>query len=113
MSLLVVIVVCGAGVVSTYFFLPKLDYLPNGNRNLILGFLVPPPGYNLETTGEIAINFEAEIKPLLAEDGEAVDPNGPSKLRRFFFVVFRGTTIIGAQAADPKRVAELLPLLQR
>ncbi|MFX4222780.1 MAG: hypothetical protein ACMVO3_18505 [Thalassobaculum sp.] len=23
--------------VSTYIFLPKLDYLPNGNRNLVIG----------------------------------------------------------------------------
>ncbi len=114
LSLTVVGVLCGAGALATIFFLPKLDYLPDGNRNLILGFLVPPPGYNLETTGQIAGSFEKEIQPLLSDDSAAAsDPDGPPKLKRFFFVAFRGRTIVGAQAADPSRVKELIPILSK
>ena len=37
-----------------FFFLkPKLEYLPEGNKNLIFGVLNPPPGYNLDTTCKI------------------------------------------------------------
>ncbi len=113
-SLLVVAGLCAASGFSTYWFLPKLDYLPNGNRNLIIGFLVPPPGYNLETTGQIATNFETEIKPHLIKgpDDRATAGESP-KLKRFFFVAFRGRTIVGAAAKDPKRVSELIPILRR
>ncbi len=110
----VVSLLCGAGAFVTWALLPKLEYLPSGNRNLILGFLVPPPGYNLETTGQIAGNFEREIQPLLADNSETkADPDGPPKLKRFFFVAFRGRTIIGASAEDPNRVRELIPILSR
>jgi len=113
-SLIVVGILCGAGALSTYWFLPKLEYLPSGNRNLILGFLQPPPGYNLKTTGQIAGNFEREIKPHLADASDAADTgDGPPKLKRFFFVAFRGRTIIGASAADPTRVRELIPILSQ
>ncbi len=113
-SLLIVAGLCAAGGFSTYWFLPKLDYLPNGNRNLIIGFLVPPPGYNLETTGQIATAFETEIKPHLAKgpDDRATLGETP-KLERFFFVAFRGRTIVGAAAQDPTRVSELIPILRR
>ena len=113
-SLTVVSILFSAGIISTYWFLPKLDYLPNGNRNLIIGFLVPPPGYNLKTTGQIAAEFEAEIKPLLGgNDFDKPESNSPPKLSRFFFVAFRGRTIVGAAAQDPNRVGELIPILRR
>ena len=35
-------------------FLPKLEYLPEGNRNLLFGVIIPPPGYNLDTMTQIA-----------------------------------------------------------
>ena len=113
-SLAVVSMLFSAGIVSTYWFLPKLDYLPNGNRNLIIGFLVPPPGYNLKTTGQIAAEFENEIKPLLGGvDFDKTPSKSSPKLSRFFFVAFRGRTIVGAAAQDPNRVGELIPILRR
>ena len=30
-----------------YFLMPKTEYLPEGNRELLFGILLPPPGYNL------------------------------------------------------------------
>jgi hydrophobic/amphiphilic exporter-1 (mainly G- bacteria), HAE1 family len=123
-SVLMVVVLCGAGAIVTYLYLPKLDYLPTGNRNLILGFVLPPPGYNLDTTTEIATRIENEIRPLwegsdgtLAheQNGTTVttssDKDGPARVQRFFFVAWRGTTILGAAAEDPSRVKELIPTL--
>ncbi len=99
---------------SAYLALPKLEYLPEGNRNLLLGFLVPPPGYNLETTTEIAQGIESETRPLWAsETGPESEPGGPPKIERFFYVAFRGQTILVAVAVEPSRVAELKPVLQK
>lgn len=114
LCLAVVATVCGTGAVSTVYFLPKLDYLPDGNRNLIFGIIVPPPGYNLTTTEQIATEFEAEVKPLLAENADAdTDIGDAPKIQRFFFVASRGRTFVGASAVDPTRVAELIPILRK
>jgi hydrophobic/amphiphilic exporter-1 (mainly G- bacteria), HAE1 family len=113
-ALIVVCILCGAGAVATWMFLPKLDYLPNGNRNLIFGRIVPPPGYNLATTTEIASDFEAELLPLLTTGPDDIEgADGNPKLQRFFFVASRGRTFVGAAAADPTRVAELLPIMRK
>ena len=110
----VVAIICGSGVLVTVAFLPKLDYLPDGNRNLIFGVIVPPPGYNLKTIGDIAGDFEAEVKPLLAKvSGPKSEPGGPPKIERFFFIASRGRTFIGAAAAEPSRISELVPILKK
>ena len=40
-------------VIGTWWLLPPLDYLPKGNRNVVFGMLIPPPGYNLEQLAAI------------------------------------------------------------
>mgnify|MGYP007000449134 len=46
LAVLAIVVLTGFSSVLTVALLPKLDYLPNGNRNLVIGWLLPPPGYN-------------------------------------------------------------------
>ncbi len=118
MAFAVVFVVCGAAALVTYLFLPKLEYLPEGNRNLVIGALLPPPGYNLETTTDIARDVEDAMRPLWApENGDPAaaeaDPDGPPLIKNFFFVARRSTTFVGASAVDPQRAGELIPLLQK
>ncbi len=117
-AFIVVVALCGAGATATALFLPKIDYLPDGNRNLIFGVIVPPPGYNLETTGNIATIIESEVRPLWRnaqggagrsdEDIELAAPDEPAQVENFFFVAHRGTTFVGASASDPDRVKELI-----
>jgi len=111
LAVAVVTIVCGLGSAATYLFLPKLEYLPEGNRNLVLGVLLPPPGYNLKTTAVIAKNLEDAVRPLwVSESGPDVD-SGPAKIKNFFFVARRGSTFVGASADNPKRAAELIPAI--
>ncbi len=113
-ALLVTVVITLAASAGAWQVLPKLEYLPEGNRNLLLGFVLPPPGYNLETTRNIAQGIESEIRPLWAsETGAEPGADGLPKIERFFYVAFRGQTILGVTAIDPARVAELKPVLQR
>jgi len=114
LALLVVLIICGSGVFVTWALLPKLEYLPDGNRNLIFGLIVPPPGYNLKTTEDIAGEFEAQVAPLLAKEGDpATAASEPAKIKQFFFVASRGRTFIGAAAEDPERVSELIPVMRK
>ena len=114
LALTVVTVICGSAGVVTWQLLPKQDYLPTGNKNLIFGMILPPPGYNLKTTEGIAGLYENQVRPLLATEEEPfAKPGETPKLSRFFFVAFRGRTLLGGQAADPERVKELLPFMTR
>ena len=113
-ALLVVAAVCGTTALATWVYLPKLDYLPDGNRNLAFGMMLPPPGYNLETTSEIAARIESELRPLFATvTGPESAPGEPVKIRSFFFVARQSQTFLGASAVDPTRASELVPIIQR
>ncbi len=46
------------GLATAYSQLPPLDYLPQGNRNLIFGLVKIPPGFNLEQKGLIVRELE-------------------------------------------------------
>ena len=106
--------VCGLTAVATWLFLPKLEYLPEGNRNLVFGNVLPPPGYNLATTTAIAEEMEAELRPLFAsETGPEAASGEPPKIENFFFVARRANTFLGASAIEPERVAELIPVLEK
>ncbi|MEL6217633.1 MAG: efflux RND transporter permease subunit [Pseudomonadota bacterium] len=109
LGLLVVSAITAGAVWAAAEYLPKLEYLPEGNRNLVFGVILPPPGYNLETTTSIAERIEAVARPLwqLEDDGTAELPG----IRHFFFVAVRGTTFLGGAAQQPERVAELIPVL--
>jgi len=111
MALGMVAVVCGVTGVFTWAFLPDLDYLPEGNRNLAFGFMLPPPGYNLDTTTTIAREIEAKLQPLW-EDAEAADRLGVPQINNFFFVATRGQTFLGASAVEPSRASELIPVIK-
>ena len=110
---LVVVLGCVLGAsAGAWKFLPKLEYLPDGNRNLMFGVVIPPPGYNLKTMTEIAQGIEDATRPLWASvSGPEAGPDEPPKIDRFFFVAFRATTFIGAAASDPDRAADLAPVL--
>ena len=94
-------------------FLPNLEYLPEGNNNLIFGLIVPPPGYNLKTMTEIAGNIENAIRPHWVSDSDVeAELDSPPKIERFFFVSTRSNMFVGAISDDPERVSELIPVMQ-
>ncbi|MDJ0982081.1 MAG: efflux RND transporter permease subunit, partial [Kiloniellales bacterium] len=113
LCVLVVVGVSSVAVAGSWRFLPKLEYLPEGNRNLVFGVMIPPPGYNLDTMTEIAEEIEDEISPLWADvTGPESEPGGPPKMDRFFFVATRASTFLGAVAVEQERAGELIPVLE-
>ncbi|MEL7115828.1 MAG: efflux RND transporter permease subunit [Pseudomonadota bacterium] len=102
----------GAAVLAA-LFLPKLEYLPEGNRNLVFGLIIPPPGYNLETTKTIAERIENVAKPMWEARPATEMEDGRPTLQSFFFVATPGNSFVGAAAVDGSRVAEVIPILSR
>ena len=110
----VVAAICGSAALATWAFLPKLEYLPEGNRNLVIGVMLPPPGYNLDTTTRIAQDVEAAVRPLwVSVSGPESQEGEPPKIDHFFFVARRSTTFVGATAYEPDRAGELIPVLRK
>lgn len=113
LTAILVVVTCSVGATyGAYYFLPKLDYLPEGNRNLIFGIVIPPPGYNLKTMTQIANRVEDATRPYWQTVAGTVDePDKPPKIDRIFFVTTRASAFMGAATVNPDRVKELIPML--
>ena len=120
LALLVVAAITAAATVFATTFLPKLDYLPIGNRNFVIGFVLPPAGYNLDTTEAIARGVQEKTKKYwsdaaLAESGGKHPPGtdeAQKMIDRFFFVALRGRAFIAARHVDDQKATELVPILQ-
>ncbi len=120
LALLVVGVITAAAGVFAVAYLPKLDYLPVGNRNFIIGFVLPPAGYNLDTTETIARGVEKRTRKnwsdaALAASGDAHPPGtdeAQKVIDRFFFVALRGRAFIAARHVDDQKAADLIPIMQ-
>ena len=112
LALSVVAVVSTVCVLATYQFLPDLEYLPEGNQNFVFGVIIPPPGYNLDTSTEIAQRMESVVQPhwqsLATEEEPAADP----QMRSFFFVALTDFSFIGASAVEDQRASELIPVMR-
>jgi HAE1 family hydrophobic/amphiphilic exporter-1 len=106
-SLLVVFLLTGGAIGTAWLLLPKPEYLPTGNRNLIIGLLIPPPGYNIDEFTRIGQQLEAEFSPLWQE-GES-NPRGLPSLSNFFYVARGRQIFMGMRSTEPGRIRELIP----
>lgn len=110
----VVLLLTGASVGLSWQFWPKVEYLPTGNRNLIFGILLPPPGYNLDQLMEMGQTVESETKKYWDVDPGSEEAAGLDypMVGDFFFVARGRQVFLGIRAYDPQRAAELIPLVQ-
>ncbi len=110
-----IVVLVFISIFLTWWMIPEMEYLPEGNRNMILAIMLPPPGYSLEEQRAIGLVLEKELRPYwLAKVGtkEAELLAGPPIKHGFY--VSRGRSIfMGVLSAEPERVAELIPVLRR
>lgn len=110
----VVTIICLLAAVATYLYLPKLEYLPEGNRNLVFGVILPPPGYNLDTTTKIAKDLEDTVRSYwTSESSVPSSPTEPPKMDNFFFVATPSRTLVAATSQEPDRAGELIPVLSK
>ncbi|MDH5527693.1 MAG: efflux RND transporter permease subunit [Nitrospirota bacterium] len=88
---------------------PQAEYLPEGNRNLVLGILLPPPGYNVDEIVRIGQSIEADMRPLWEAE---VEHEGRPAVSNFFYVASGQQVFIGARTRDPERIRELIPVMR-
>ena len=85
------------------FLAPSADYLPEGKRNFIFGFMVAPPGLGIDTAKkEVMSVIDERMAPYI--NGER-----PIQLNNYFVGSSRGFgTFIGGRAVDPADVDEFI-----
>ena len=112
-GVIMVSVIVASAAAAAVLFLPKLEYLPEGNRNLVFGLIIPPPGYNLTTTETIANRIATVARPMWEAAPATETDEGLPALASFFFVATPGNSFVGAATVDGSRVAETIPILSR
>jgi HAE1 family hydrophobic/amphiphilic exporter-1 len=98
-----------AAILITIFLIPPMTYLPAGNQNLVIGFLIPPPGYSREEFLRMGREIEGHLTPYWeAELGseEAKRLQGPP-IESYFYVAIGQAVFMGARSKDPRRVKPL------
>jgi HAE1 family hydrophobic/amphiphilic exporter-1 len=107
----VVCLLTGLALGMAWFLAPKSEYLPEGNRNLVLGIVIPPPGYSVDEFEKIGRFVEGEVRKYW-EAGPDGTMDGPP-LENFFFVARGQRVFMGARTLDPLRAREAIPILKR
>ncbi len=111
----VVTALTATSLVLSIWFWPNVEYLPSGNRNLVFGILLPPPGYNLNQLMEMGEHVESELSPYWdvdPESPEAAELDFPV-IGDFFFVARGRQVFMGIRAYDASRCGELVALVQK
>jgi len=92
------------------WMLPPSEYLPNGNMNFVFGFMLPPPGYNIDEVITIGEDVEESLAYLWETPAEEAGDLPGGGIDNFFFVAFPGQAFMGLRSRVPSRAKELVPL---
>ena len=98
-------------LITAWHLMPKAEYLPQGNQNIIMNILVPPPGYSAEKRREVADYIYDHLSPYIQEDGR----EGVPQLENMFYLSadmasFFGVTCTEAHETEARKI---IPLLMR
>ena len=85
----------------------RASYLPQGNRNLVFAFIIPPPGVNID-------HLENEMGRVVADRVQPyLDGTQEPKIESYFFVAFSRGVFMGARTQDEARTDELIPIINK
>lgn len=105
--ILTVLILSLVSIGSIYSLFPKMEYLPQGNRNLIFNILIPPPGLSYAEKKYIGETVFEQLKPHMG-----VEKEGYPAIARAFYVAGGDFIIFGVISADDRRAGVLKSLLQ-
>ena len=123
-KLLFVSVTIALSVIVSIIFWPKTEYLPNGNRNLVFGIVLPPSGLNLDEINQLGKIVEDELEPLWDWDpGDPLPPAppqmpgmpptpAPPPIEDFFYVARGRQVFVGMRSQQPLRAGRLVPAVK-
>jgi HAE1 family hydrophobic/amphiphilic exporter-1 len=103
-----VLVLSTISIYAAKLLLPKTEYLPQGNRNLIINILIPPPGLSFNERKAIG-----EYIYRVNESYFGQNHNGYPGIKNMFYVGAEQIMLFGAISTEEQRAGELIPLFMR
>ena len=94
-------------VLMAVLLIPKMEYLPQGNRNLIINILIPPPGLSYNERRDMGEYIFSSVEPHMGQEY-----NGLPAIKNMFYVGSEQIMLFGAISSSPERAKELLPLFK-
>ncbi len=113
-------------LVGAWRLAPPLDYLPAGNRNLVFGGLLIPPGQSVQQRELLAQRIEEQVLPYASVDASdpeqhatlapisrfgGAEPYAAVGVENFFIGSFAGSMFVGATSQDEQIVLPVGALL--
>ncbi|MEE8233176.1 MAG: efflux RND transporter permease subunit, partial [Gammaproteobacteria bacterium] len=100
-----IVILIAVPLTLAWMLLPKADYLPEGNRNLVFAYILPPPGANIaQIENEMGDVIAQRISPYVK--GEKTP-----QVKHYFFVAFPRGVFMGVRASIPEETEALIPVL--
>jgi HAE1 family hydrophobic/amphiphilic exporter-1 len=106
--LVTIFLLTALSILSAWMLIPKMEYLPQGNRNLVISLLIPPPGLSYEESKETGDRFFSATREHIGKDHE-----GLPSIRNMFYVASGRFNIAGATSDRIQRAGELIPLFMK
>ncbi|MFY9089462.1 efflux RND transporter permease subunit [Arcobacter aquimarinus] len=94
-------------VLTIWALFPKMDYLPQGNKNLIFNILITPPGLSYEERYNMGAYLMKSVEPNIGKDVDGVPG-----INRAFFVSFGDFNLFGGTSMHEDRAKELIPFFR-
>lgn len=89
--------------------IPKAEYLPQGNRNLILNILIPPPGNSLEKRKKVGDYIFNETRPYFEADYK----DGIPRIKDIFYVATPQLNLFGGLSTHETEARKMMPMFSR
>ena len=105
--LITILILTVLSVASIKLLFPKMEYLPQGNRNLIINILIPPPGLSYQERVNIGHYIFDSVRPHFKREKD-----GYPGIERLFYIGSESLMLFGVISQQDDRAAELIPLLQ-
>jgi HAE1 family hydrophobic/amphiphilic exporter-1 len=106
--ILTIVFLSGLSVATAWFLFPKMEYLPQGNRNLIINILIPPPGLSFAERKTIGEHIYRHNAAYINQDH-----NGYPGIKNMFYVGSEQIMLFGAVSTHEQRAGELVPLFMQ
>lgn len=85
---------------------PKMEYLPQGNQNLVLTILIPPPGLSYEERADIGGYLNDAMQPRI---GVPEFEDGTPGIKDAFYIGHSDFMMQGVVSTQEQRAGELVP----
>jgi len=96
-----------AAVAGSVLLFPKMEYLPQGNRNLVINLLIPPPGLSYAERKAIGEQIFETTREYVGKDHA-----GYPGIQNMFYVGSEQMMLFGAISLHEQRAGELIPLFR-